>query len=109
MRVILPNGIIKTIAGYNGDEIAAIEAELELPAGIFVDDSFTLLVRMQELEKLIQTELLQQLLEPGKEGYSGDVLFDFHKYPHIGPKKKKPSIKPFPKSFHDIVITSTTC
>ena len=37
-------------------------------------------------------------------GFSGDVPFDFHKYPHIGPRKKKPLIKTFPKSLFDITI-----
>jgi len=38
-------------------------------------------------------------------GYSDDdVPFDFSMYPHIGPKKKKPLIKPFPQSYLDIVF-----
>jgi len=32
-----------------------------------------------------------------------DVPFDFHKYPHIGPRKK-PIIKPFPHAYHDLIV-----
>ena len=114
IRVILPNGIIKTVAGtvktgYNGDEISAIEAKLEFPAGIFVDDSgIYIACKDARIRKIDCNGIISTIVGTGKEGYSGDVPFDFHKYPHIGPKKK-PLIKPFPKSFHDIVITSTTC
>ena len=39
-----------------------------------------------------------------ERGYSGDVPFDFENYPHIGPPRKKSSIKPFPHAYHDLIV-----
>ena len=46
---------------------------------------------------------MRTIVGTGREGYSGDVPFDFHKYPHIGPRKKLP-IKPFPNAYHDLIV-----
>ena len=110
VRMILPNGTIKTMAGtgtcgYNGDGKLATESQLYYPAGIFVDDSgIYISCKDARITKIDCNGIISTIVGTGKEGYSGDVPFDFHKYPHIGPKKKKLLIKPFPKVYHDIVI-----
>ena len=40
----------------------------------------------------------------GQAGYSGDVPFDFQQYPHIGPRRKKATVKPFPHAYHDLIV-----
>ena len=111
VRKILPNGIIKTIVGNgilgnNGDGHLAIESELKYPTGIFVDDSGIYICcdydsRIRKVDS--NNGIITTIVGTGVEGYSGDVPFDFRKYPHIGPKKKQ-LIKPFPKSYHDIAF-----
>jgi len=68
-------------AGYNGDDQLATDAQLDRPHSVGF-----------------------QVIGTGQEGYSGDVPFDFSKYPHIGPRKRS-SIQPFPHAYHDLVIT----
>ena len=89
---------------------ASIDRLCEKPAGLFVDDSavYITFIVGAKIRKIDRDGVISIIVnKAGKEGYSGDVPFDFEKYPHIGPKKKQ-WIKPFPKSFHDIVI-STSC
>ena len=43
----------------------------------------------------------------GQVGYEGDVEFDFTKFPHRGPVKKKP-IQTFPQACHDVVIVTVS-
>ena len=115
IRKILPNGIIKTIAGiagdeggYNGDDMLATTSKLKEPIGIFIDtssqvyiiDSGNHCIRMIDQNGMIRTIVGT----PCKDGYSGDVPFDFQKYPHIGPPRKKQSIKPFPHAYHDLIV-----
>ena len=98
IRKILPNGIIKTIAGnglcgYNGDEQLAIHAKLCSPTGIFVDTDSQVYIADRDnhiIRKVDSNGMIRTVLGSGRKlGYSGDVLFDFEKYPHIGPQKKK--------------------
>ena len=86
VRKILPNGIIKTIAGTgcNGDE-----SQLQFPTGIFVDDSGVYFGSKQSIIRKVDHDgMITTIAGTGEEGYSGDVPFDFAKYPHIGPKKE---------------------
>ena len=114
IRKLLTNGSIETIAGiqgeeeYNGDDMLATETTLNEPQGIFIDstnshvyiaDSGNHCIRMID-----QNGMMKIIAgTAGQKGYSGDVPFDFEKYPHIGPKKK-PKIKPFPLAYHDLVV-----
>ncbi|EFC35761.1 predicted protein [Naegleria gruberi] len=114
IRKILPNGIIKNIAGipgkkgYNGDFKLATRTKLCWPTGIFVDsknqvyfaDHYNHCVR-----KIFKNGNMKIIAGIGDVlGYEGDVPFDFQQYPHIGPPRKKSPIKPFPKSYHDLIL-----
>ena len=109
VRVILPNGIIKTIAGrgmcaYIGDGMLATESFVCLPAGLFVDDSGIYIPGYDSrIRKIDPNGIITTIVGTGLQGYSGDVSFDFKTYPHIGPKKKQ-WIKPFPKALYDLII-----
>jgi len=118
IRVIDSNGKIKTISGtersgYNGDGILATEAQLSFPSGIFVSNSghvyiadiFNHRIRMIDPH----SGLISTIAGTGYAGYSGDVPFDFHKYPHIGPTKpfqpfSKRKEGPFVSAYHDMDI-----
>ena len=116
IRKILPNGIIQTIAGTGirsggfdfGDGKLATESNLRTPVGIFVDDSGIYITCNDDarVRKIDSNGILATIVGTGVQGYSGDVPFDFEKYPHIGPKKKQ-LIKPFPKSYHDLTVFFT--
>ena len=110
VRMILPNGIIKTIAGNgigrdDGDTMLAIEAALKHPTGLFVDDSgiYICCSNHSTIRKVDSNGIIETIIGTGERGYSGDVPFDFEKYPHIGPKKKS-LIKPFPHAYHDLIV-----
>ena len=111
IRKILKNGIISTIAGrgsagYNGEEILATNAPLNSPTGVFVTDSNEIYISEYygcRIRKINSHGFISTIAGNGTKGYSGDVPFDFEKYPHIGPRKKQ-LIKPFPKSYLDISI-----
>jgi len=112
IRKIDHNGIITTIAGtgvngFYGDGQLAIKADLNCPSGIFVDTDSQIYIADAGnhcIRKIDQYGMISTIAgTKGESGYSSDVPFDFHKYPHIGPRKK-PSIKPFPPAYHDIVI-----
>ena len=110
VRKILPNGTIKTIAGsdnfgYSGDGEPATKTHIECPTGIFVDDSGVYIAcnDVSMVRKVDKNGIMTTVAGTGEKGYSGDVPFDFKKYPHIGPRKKT-TIKPFPKSFYDLVV-----
>ena len=111
---ITNSGNIQTIAGiekergFNGDDMLASKCKLNFPKGIFVDndsqifiaDSFNNCIR-----KIDQNGMMRRVIgTAGQRGYSGDVPFDFRQYPHIGPRKKKPWIKPFPHAYHDLIV-----
>ena len=110
VRMVLPNGIIKTIAGNGikgnvGDGNLAIKAELRTPTGLFVDDSgiYICFCDDMRIRKVDSNRIIRTIVGTGKYGYSGDVPFDFQQYPHIGPRKKS-LIKPFLKVLYDITI-----
>ena len=111
IRKIDQNGIITTIAGtgecgYNGDGQLAIHAQLDDPSGICVDVDSQIYItdsRNHCIRKIDQNGIISTIAGTGEKGYSGDVPFDFKKYPHIGPRKK-PKIKPFPHAYHDVII-----
>ena len=110
VRMILPNGTIKTIVGkeFRGCNERVI-VETERPEGIFVDESgiYTTFGIYGKIRKIDWNGSISIIVDrTGVNEYSGDVPFNFARYPHIGPKKKP--IKSFPKSYHDIII-STTC
>ena len=47
--------------------------------------------------------MMRRVVGTDIHGYSGDVPFDFEKYPHVGPRKKT-TIKPFPHAYHDLIV-----
>ena len=103
--------MITTIAGTgdngcNGDDTLATRASLKSPVGIFVDaDSQVYISCDQCIRKVDQHAMITTIVGTSESGYSGDVPFDFHKYPHIRPRKK-PLIKPFPHAYHDLILYS---
>ena len=103
------NGTIKTIrsefnTGFNGGFMAG----LYFPVGIFVDqdsqiyiaDTNNHCIRRIDQEDGTMSSVVGTI---GKRGYSGDVPFDFQKYPHIGPRQKQ-KIKPFSNAYHDLIV-----
>ena len=108
---ILPNGMIKTIAGiendggFNGDDQLATQCTLNLTRGIFIDNDSQIYFADANnhcVRKIDQSGMMRRVVGKGDE-YSGDVPFDFQQYPHIGPRKK-PLIKPFPRAYHDLIV-----
>ena len=115
VRKVLTNGKIITIAGIGVDTIGypildnnpATSAIVDGPYSVFADKQdiyiagcFGNRIRKIDGNGIITTNAGSV---EGRRGYSGDVPFDFQKYPHIGPRKKS-LIKPFPKAYHDMVI-----
>jgi len=117
IRKVLPHGVIKTIAGTGGDggymmdSRLATSCSVHRPLGLFIaqgDVYFTEpyygIVRKIDQRGIIQIIAGKVVRGMPMRGYYGDVEFDFEKYPHVGPRKKK-SIKPlFPHALYDIVI-----
>ena len=106
------NGIIQTIAGiehereFNGDDKLATECKINNPQSIFIDNDSQIYIadtNNQCIRKIDQNGMMRRVIGSGAFGYSGDVPFDFHQYPHIGPRKK-PKIKPFPQAYHDLNV-----
>ena len=107
-------GNIQTLAGsrkktgFNGDVMLATECQLYSPKGIFVDDDDSQIYIADTFNNCIRrigrNGMITTIVGTGQHGYSGDVTFDFEQYPHIGPRKK-PKIKPFPRAYHDLVVT----
>jgi len=126
IRKILPNGIIKTVAGTgkigrNGEDLTnsstvswiftdgdklATKCKLHLPRGICIDSDSQVLYFADTfnntVSKIDQNGMMRRVVGTGTCGYSGDVPFDFHQYPHIGPRRKKPTIKSFPHALYDL-------
>ena len=110
IRKILANGIIKTIAGtgeagYSGDGMLAIHAQLNCPLGIFVDEQSQVYIAdliNNRVRKIDQNGIISTVVGTGEEGNSGDIPFDFKKYPHIGPRKKQQPFKPFSNQYRDV-------
>ena len=112
LRKILPNGTIKTIAGcatkgFNGDDMLATQCKLDFPHDIFVDDDSQIYIAdtfNHCIRKIDQDGIMRRVVGTAEHaGYSGDVPFDFSKYPHIGPRKKQ-LIKPFSHAYHDLIV-----
>ena len=110
VRLILPNGMIKTIAGNEtggttGNGKLAIGSQIKCPSGLFADDSgIYICCENSVVRKVGFNGMLTTIVGTGKHGYSEDVPFDFSKYPHIGPRKKKSMIKPFPHAYRDLIV-----
>ena len=109
-KIHLSNGTVETLigngnAGSSGDGSLAIHALLHHPATIFVDDSQVYIAEYSNnrIRRIDRNGIVDTIVGTGERGYSGDVPFDFSKYPHIGPKTKQ-LIKPFPKALFDITI-----
>ena len=73
VRMILPNGMLNTIAGNgtggnNGDGKLSVEAQLLRPTGLFVDDSGIYICGNSVIRKLTPMESLQRLLAPANMG-----------------------------------------
>ena len=115
VRKVLMNGNIVTIAGTGkstiGDDITdhklATGAILDGPYSVFVDKEEIYIAEFlgNRIRKIDGNGIITTIAGDvqGIRGYSGDVPFDFQKYPHIGPKNI-PLIKPFPKAYHDMII-----
>ena len=130
IRKILPNGIIKTVAGTgkigrNGEDLTttvsrrltegdmlATQCKLPLPRGICIDSDSQVLyfadILNNSVSKIDLNGMMRRVVGTGTCGYSGDVPFDFHQYPHIGPRRKKPIIKPFPHALYDLTVICET-
>ena len=109
IRKILRNGNMITIAGTgrdgkNGDGVLATEAQLFGPTSVFVTSNEIYISEYYgcRIRKINSHGIISTIVGNGTSEYSGDVPFDFQKYPHIG--AKIPPIKPFPKSYLDISI-----
>ena len=105
VRKILPNGIIKTIGGTGIGHGNPLEPTLKFPAGIFVyrSEIYIACSNDSRIRKIDQNGIVTTIVGSGETGFSGDVPFDFEKYPHIGPKKKE-LIKPFPQAYYDLIV-----
>ena len=57
--------------------------------------------------KIDRNGVMRRVVGTGTLGYSGDVPFDFNKYPHVGPRRKQ-FIKPFPHALYDLIIIFET-
>ena len=109
------NGNIDTIAGianeigFHGDDMVATECKLNQPSEIFVDDDSQIYIADTEnhcIRMIDRNGIMRRVVGgTGTLGYSGDVSFDFNKYPHVGPRRRKPTIRPFPHAYHDLIVT----
>ena len=98
---LLPNGTVKTIVGMEN------QCKLLVPKGIFVDvdsqiyiaDTLNHCIRIFDQNGM----MIRVIGIAGQTGYSGDVPFDFQKFPHVGTRKKE-LIKPFPHAYHDLIV-----
>ena len=105
------DGTIFTVCGngnnrYNGDGILAKEANVSSVTGVFVttnNEMYLSEYNGYRIRKVDGKGIISTIAGNGFKGYSGDVPFDFLKYPHIG-QRKNTLIKPFPKAFFDISI-----
>ena len=118
IRKILSNGTIQTIAGngiggFNGDHILATESLVNSSNSIFVSHVehvyFTEYGNQRVRMIDSQNGTISTVAGTGIVGYSGDDLFDFTRYFHIGPQKQiKPFSKrkdgPFVPFYHDMAI-----
>ena len=112
IRKILPNGMIKVIAGtkrkgHLGNDMPATQCELDSPREVFVDEDSQVYIAdtHNHCIRKIDTNGIMTIVvgTAGQYGYSGDVPFDFQKYPHIGPRKKQ-LFKTIPNAYHDMIV-----
>jgi len=74
-------------SGYNGDGILATSAQLDGPTSVFVSDSNEIYISEYNgyrIRKINSHGIISTIAGNGVAGYSGDIPFDFKKYPHIG-------------------------
>ena len=110
IRKVSNHGKVVTIAGsftggYNEDGILATHAKLFGPTGVFVTSNSSGEIYISEfngcrIRKVNSHGIISTISGTGTPGYSGDIPFDFQRYPHIGKK----TIRPFPRSYFDISI-----
>jgi sugar lactone lactonase YvrE len=81
LRKVDSSGIITTVAGtgtagYNGDNIAAISAELNYPTGVAVDSAGNLYIAdsNQRLRKVDASGIITTVAGTGTGGYNGDNI-----------------------------------
>ena len=94
-------------SGFNGRSMLATKCVLDYPKGIFIDDDSQIYIADTYnhcIRKIDKDGNIRIIVGTGDKGYSGDVPFDFQRYPHIGPKKKKQWIKPFPHALYDLIV-----
>ena len=108
IRKIDRNGIISKIAGtgqgglsgrpfYKDGTMPALEAPLNYVNGLYIDEDSQIYFAERSnhcIRKIDENGMITTIAGTGKCGYSGDVPFDFKKYPHSGPRKKKQFNKP---------------
>jgi len=71
-----------------------MDAPLSFVPGMFIDEYSQIYIAEEYnhcIRKIDENGTITIIAGTGQSGYSGDVPFDFQEYPHIGPKKKKPS------------------
>ena len=83
------------------------ETKFNEPRGIFIDTNSQIYIADcgNHCIRMIDRNGMMKIIvgTAGQKGYSGDVPFDFEKYPHVGPKKKQ-WIKPFPHALYDLIV-----
>ena len=116
IRKIDRNGIITKIAGtgefsqrsFYKDGTMALDASLNYVQGMCMDENSQIYFAEEYnhcIRKIDKNGIISTVAGNGQGGYSGDVPFDFQKYPHIGPRRKKSWIKPFPQAYHDLTFS----
>jgi len=79
--------------------------QLNGPKGMFIDNDSQIYIADTVnncIRKIDKNGMMTRVIGTGTRGYSGDVPYDFEKYPHIGPRKK--ALKPFPQAYHDLIV-----
>ena len=105
VRKLLRNGQIVIIAGtgiagYNGDGELATDAQLDFPISVVVSSSNQVYISEKEnclIRKIDQNGIISTIAGNGVVTTMDTMV--------IGPKKKA-LIKPFPKSYLDLTITT---
>ena len=102
IRKINPNGKIKSVTVLNYDMETVDVLLVRDPSKVFIH-KHQMYIADRESNQIhqIDNRIFSTIAGTGVEGYSGDVPFDFNKFPHIG---RSQLIKPFPTSFYDIAI-----
>ena len=119
-NTIYVSDVNQKIIKIKNEEVSLVEARRsyeEAPSsviqleGMFVTEKEEIFIVNNNCIDLIDKNGIQKRVAGSEDyGYSGDVPFDFNKYPHIGPKVKKPFSKRegnFVKRYFDVTIIST--